>query len=97
MSFGLFPCAKLKKNLKADPEQQGHHVIFGLEMDHWSEQYFLGEKSLISFSLTSWPVSLCRNFKKSLKQIQSNESTMSFMGPKWPVALNDNIFRKTTN
>ena len=47
MSFGLFPCAKLKKALKADPEQQGHHVIFGLEMDHWSEQYFLGEKSLI--------------------------------------------------
>ena len=62
----------------------------------WSicpKQAFFGEKSLILFSSTYWPISLSQIFNKFLQQTQGCEDA-SFLDPKWANFPQRKFFRK---
>ena len=53
-------------------------------------------KLLISFSSTYYPPSLCKIFKEFFQQSKSYEDEQ-FLGLKWPIPPNENLFRKPAN
>ena len=53
-------------------------------------------KLLISFSSTYYPPSLCKIFKEFFQQSKSYEDEQ-FLGIKWPIPPNENLFRKPAN
>ena len=62
-------------------------------MVHLPQTRIFWEKSLILFSYTYRPFSLCKILKKFWQRIQSYEY-VPFLGPKWPICPNKNFFRK---
>ena len=70
--LALFIVQNLKKILTADPELWGH-TIFGPKIVYLPQTKLFWKKSLISFSSTYWPFSLCKILKKFFQRIQSYE------------------------
>ena len=70
--LALFIVQNLKKILTADPELW-RHTIFGPKIVYLPQTKLFWKKSLISFSSTYWPFSLCKILKKFFQRIQSYE------------------------
>ena len=90
-----FIVQNFKKFLRAAPGLWGC-TISGPKIAHLLQTRIFWKKSLILFSSTYWPLSLCKIFKNFLQWMQSYED-MSFLGPKWLICLKKNFFRKPIN
>ena len=74
-----FIVQNFKKFLRAAPGLWGC-TISGPKIAHLLQTRIFWKKSLILFSSTYWPLSLCKIFKNFLQWMQSYED-MSFLGP----------------
>ena len=85
LPIGPFHCAKFKKIPTTDPEFRGCALLGS----KWPicPNFFL-RKSLITFSSTYQPLSLCKVFKKFFQWIHSYEDAQ-FLGPKWPISTSE--------
>ena len=70
---------------------------FNFDCDHWNrknwpkkikfpQMNFFLQKQLITFSCTYYPLSFCKILKKFFQPIQSYVD-VPFLGPKWPICL----------
>ena len=89
----LLNCKKKFLNSWVNPELCSQ-TIFGTKMTHLTKIVFF-KKPLNKFSCTSWPLSLCKISKKSLKWIQSYDVSFSYQNGTF--APNKNFFKKTIN
>ena len=81
MCISSFHCAKFKKN-----SLSGSRVFppkIGPKMVHFPQTRIFWEKSLILFSSTYWPLSLCKIKKKKKKKFNADpELSCDIFGPK---------------
>ena len=70
----------------------GPFHCFGQKWSIYLNKFFFG-KSLLAFSSTYQPLSLCKILKKVFQQIQSYED-VQFLDPKWSIFPNESFFRK---
>ena len=87
-----FIVQNLRKTLRANRELQTC-ATFGLKMVDFPQTSIFWEKSLILFSSTYWPISLCQILKFFYNRTQGYEDGL-FLDPKWVNFPKRTFFRK---
>ena len=81
------------KNLRADSELWGCAPCSEPKWSICPEQKFFGANHCYFFFIYILALFIVQNLKKFLQWIQ-NYDDAPFLGPKWPISPNENLFRK---